>query len=112
MVDFEEPLAGGAVTPHQVSELWPDDCVLHIPPVNALAVADPQLGAGVAYYGRQPPADQVPAIRAPLLLHYAGLDEGVNAGIPAYEAALKAAGARPGCRGRMRLPAEPQRPDV
>jgi Metallo-beta-lactamase superfamily len=38
--DFEQPLVGGAVTPHQVSELWPDDCVLHIPPVNALAVAD------------------------------------------------------------------------
>ncbi len=38
--DFEEPLAGGAITPHQVTELWPDDCVLHIPPVNALAIAD------------------------------------------------------------------------
>jgi hypothetical protein len=38
--EFEEPVAGGAVTPHQVSELWPDDCVLHIPAVSALAVAD------------------------------------------------------------------------
>jgi hypothetical protein len=38
--DFEEPFAGGAITPYQVTELWPDDCVLHIPPVNALAVAD------------------------------------------------------------------------
>jgi hypothetical protein len=38
--DFEEPLAGGAITPYQVTELWPDDCVLHVPPVNALAVAD------------------------------------------------------------------------
>ena len=38
--DFEEPLAGGAITPYQVTELWPDDCVLHIPSVNALAIAD------------------------------------------------------------------------
>jgi hypothetical protein len=38
--DFEEPLAGGAITPHQVTELWPDDCALHIPPVRALAIAD------------------------------------------------------------------------
>jgi hypothetical protein len=38
--DFEEPLAGGAITPHQVTELWPDDCVLHIPSLNALAIAD------------------------------------------------------------------------
>jgi hypothetical protein len=38
--DFEEPLAGGAITPHQVTELWPDDCVLHIPSLGALAVAD------------------------------------------------------------------------
>jgi carboxymethylenebutenolidase len=60
--------------------------------VNNLAVAEPNLDAGVAYYGRQPPADQVVNIRAPLMLHYAGLDEGVNAGIAAYEAALKAAG--------------------
>lgn len=60
--------------------------------VNDLAVAEPILGAGVAYYGRQAKAEDVPAIRAPLLLHYAGLDERINAGIPAYEAALKAAG--------------------
>ena len=58
--------------------------------VNSLAVAEPTLDAGVAYYGRQPSADQVPAIKAPLLLHYAGLDQGIDAGIPAYEAALKA----------------------
>lgn len=62
--------------------------------VNALAVADERLAAGVAYYGAQPPADQVPRIRAALLLHYAGLDEPINAGIPAYEAALRAAGKR------------------
>jgi carboxymethylenebutenolidase len=60
--------------------------------VNNLAVAEPNLDAGVAYYGRQPPVDQVANIRAPLMLHYAGLDEGVNTGIPAYETALKAAG--------------------
>ena len=62
--------------------------------VNRVAVLAPDLKAGVAYYGAQPPADQVPAIRAPLLLHYAGLDQRINAGIPAYEAALKAAGKR------------------
>jgi carboxymethylenebutenolidase len=62
--------------------------------VNALAVADPALDAGVPYYGRQPAAESVAAIRAPLLLHYAGNDEPINAGIPAYEAALKAAGKR------------------
>jgi carboxymethylenebutenolidase len=60
--------------------------------VNNLAVADPDLAAGVAYYGRQPKAEDVVKIKAPLLLHYAGLDQNVNAGIPAYEAALKAAG--------------------
>jgi len=57
--------------------------------VNNLAVAEPTLDAGVAYYGRQPSADKVPAIKAPLLLHYAGLDQNIDAGIPAYEAALK-----------------------
>jgi carboxymethylenebutenolidase len=60
--------------------------------VNNLAVAEPNLAAGVAYYGRQPAADQVVGIKAPLMLHYAGLDEGINKGIPDYEAALKKAG--------------------
>lgn len=60
--------------------------------VNRLAVVSPALGAAVAYYGAQPPADQVSSIEAPLLLHYAGLDERVNAGIEAYKAALEAAG--------------------
>jgi carboxymethylenebutenolidase len=60
--------------------------------VNALAVAEPSLAAGVAYYGRQPDAADVPKITAPLMLHYAGLDERINAGIADYEAALKAAG--------------------
>ena len=60
--------------------------------VNELAVAEPALAAGVAYYGAQPKANQVPAIKAPLLLHYAGLDERINAGIPDFEKALKANG--------------------
>jgi len=58
--------------------------------VNQLAVNDPQLNAAVAYYGKQPDAAQVPSIKAPLLLHYGALDQGMDAGIPAFEAALKA----------------------
>jgi carboxymethylenebutenolidase len=58
--------------------------------INRLAVASPALDAGVAYYGRQVPADQVPNIKAALLLHYAENDDPVNSGIAAYEAALKA----------------------
>jgi len=59
--------------------------------VNQLAVRlGADLNAGVAFYGRQAGADDVPKISAPLLLHYAGNDQGVNAGIAAYEAALKA----------------------
>lgn len=57
--------------------------------VNSLAVADAGLNAAVAYYGRQPAAEDVPAIEAPLLLHYAGLDDRINAGIDAYRAALE-----------------------
>jgi carboxymethylenebutenolidase len=57
--------------------------------VNQLAIAAPDLKAGVAYYGRQPPADQVPKIKAALMLHYAGLDERINAGIDAYKKALE-----------------------
>ncbi len=60
--------------------------------VNSLAVSDPGLAAGVAYYGMQAAAADVPKITAPLLLHYGGLDERINAGIPAFEAALKADG--------------------
>ena len=60
--------------------------------VNRMAVASPELGAGVAYYGSQAPADQVPSIKAPLMLHYASLDERINAGIDAYKAALDANG--------------------
>lgn len=61
--------------------------------VNAIAVAYPELAAGVPFYGRQPAAGDVAAIKAPLLLQYAELDERINAGWPAYEEALKAAGA-------------------
>ncbi|RST84857.1 dienelactone hydrolase family protein [Aquibium carbonis] len=60
--------------------------------VNDLAVASPALGAGVAYYGRQADTDAVARIEAPLLLHYAGQDERINAGIDAFRAALEAAG--------------------
>lgn len=59
---------------------------------NALAVAYPDLAASVPFYGRQADAADVPAIEAPLLLHYAGRDERINAGWPAYEEALKANG--------------------
>jgi carboxymethylenebutenolidase len=59
--------------------------------VNQLAVRlGKDLNAGVAFYGRQAGADDVPKISAPLMLHYAGNDQGVNAGIATYEAALKA----------------------
>lgn len=59
---------------------------------NAAAVAYPELKAAVPFYGRQPDPADVPKIRASLLIHYAGLDDRVNAGWPDYEAALKAAG--------------------
>jgi carboxymethylenebutenolidase len=59
--------------------------------VNQLAVRlGADLNAGVAFYGRQAATDDVPKISAPLLLHYAGNDQGVNAGIASYDAALKA----------------------
>lgn len=56
---------------------------------NAAAVAFPELACAVPFYGRQPKAEDVPRIQAPLLLHYAALDNNINAGWPAYEAALK-----------------------
>lgn len=59
---------------------------------NYLAVYVPTLNAAVAFYGRQPDAADVPKIKAALQLHYAGMDERVNAGIPAFEEALKKAG--------------------
>jgi len=60
--------------------------------VNTLAVNEPNLNAGVAYYGGQPKAEDVPKINAAMMMHYGGLDERINAGIPAYEGALKQAG--------------------
>jgi carboxymethylenebutenolidase len=56
---------------------------------NNLAVNVPDLKAAVAFYGRQPEPADVPRIKASLQLHYAGMDERVNAGIPTYEEALK-----------------------
>jgi carboxymethylenebutenolidase len=58
--------------------------------VNSLAVASADLSAGAAYYGRQASAADVPKVTAPLMLHYGGLDERINAGIAEFEAALKA----------------------
>ncbi len=60
--------------------------------VNSLAVAVADLDAAVSFYGRQPEAADVPKIKCKLQLHYGGLDERINAGIPAYEEALKKAG--------------------
>ncbi|TRL39204.1 YghX family hydrolase [Rhizobium straminoryzae] len=57
---------------------------------NAAAVAYPELAAAVPFYGRQPRAEDVAKIKAPLLIHYAELDTRINEGWPAYEAALKA----------------------
>jgi carboxymethylenebutenolidase len=62
--------------------------------VNYLATQVPELAAAVPFYGGQPPDADVPRIKAPLLIHYAGEDERVNAGWPKFEAALKAAGVR------------------
>jgi carboxymethylenebutenolidase len=59
--------------------------------VGDLAVNAPDLDAAVVYYGRQPKAADVEKIKAPLLLHYAGLDARINEGIPAFEEALKKA---------------------
>jgi carboxymethylenebutenolidase len=58
---------------------------------NQVAVHSSDVLAVVPYYGRQPAAEDVSKIKASLLLHYAGIDEGVNKGIPAYEEALKKA---------------------
>jgi carboxymethylenebutenolidase len=59
---------------------------------NAAAVAYPELAVAVPFYGRQPKAEDVPRIKAPLLLHYGELDKPITDGWPAYEQALKAAG--------------------
>ena len=62
--------------------------------VNTFAVRLPDLAAAVPFYGAQPSAADTAKIKAPLLIHYAGLDERINAGWPAFEAALKANGVR------------------
>jgi carboxymethylenebutenolidase len=62
--------------------------------VNMFAVRLPDLAAAVPFYGSQPSAADAAKIKAPLMLHYAGLDERINAGWPAYEAALKANGVK------------------
>jgi carboxymethylenebutenolidase len=59
---------------------------------NMMAVRIPELGAAVPFYGSQPATEDVPKIKAPLLLHYASLDTRITGGWPAYEAALKANG--------------------
>jgi carboxymethylenebutenolidase len=61
---------------------------------NFLATRVPDLGAAVPFYGGPPAAEDVPKIKAQLLIHYAGTDERINAAWPAYEAALKAAGVK------------------
>jgi carboxymethylenebutenolidase len=61
---------------------------------NTLAVRLPDLGAAVPFYGNQPPAEEAAKIKAPLLIHYAENDPRIDAGWPAYEAALKAARVR------------------
>jgi len=58
--------------------------------VNFLATRAPELAAGVPFYGNQPPAEDVAKIKAPLLIHYAEKDDRINAGIPAFEQALRA----------------------
>ncbi len=59
--------------------------------VNAIATAAPALDAGVAYYGSAPKAEDVPNIKAKMLLHYAGLDKRVNETMGPYEEAMKKA---------------------
>ena len=56
---------------------------------NALAVAYPEMAASVPFYGRQAKSDDVPKIKAPLLIHYAENDSRINEGWPEYEKALK-----------------------
>jgi carboxymethylenebutenolidase len=62
--------------------------------VNRLATDSKDIAAAAPYYGVQPPAEKVANIAAPLLLHYAEMDENIDKGIPAFEAALKAANKR------------------
>ena len=59
---------------------------------NQVAVNDPELNAGVPYYGSPPNPADVSKIKASMLLHYAGEDERINQAVPDFEKALKAAG--------------------
>ncbi|MBN2481496.1 MAG: dienelactone hydrolase family protein [Bacteroidales bacterium] len=59
---------------------------------NQVAILSPELDAAVPYYGSQPAAEDASKIKAPVMAHYAGNDERINAGIPAFEEALKGAG--------------------
>jgi carboxymethylenebutenolidase len=61
---------------------------------HTLATRLPTLGAAVPFYGNHPPSSEAAKVRAQLLIHFAGVDERINAAWPPYEAALKAAGAR------------------
>ncbi|MGM9425410.1 dienelactone hydrolase family protein [Hydrogenophaga sp. MI9] len=61
---------------------------------HTLATQLPDLAAAVPFYGNHPPAEDAAKVKAPLLIHFAGADERINAAWPAYEAALKAAGVR------------------
>jgi carboxymethylenebutenolidase len=56
--------------------------------VGLVATSEPELDAAVVFYGRTPPVEAASSIRAPLLLHYAGLDERINADVPAFREAL------------------------
>jgi len=60
--------------------------------IGQLAVNDPTLDAAVVYYGRPPETADIAKIKAPLLLNYAGVDERINAGVPAFKEALDKAG--------------------
>lgn len=62
--------------------------------VHILSTRLPDLSAGVPFYGNHPAAEEAAKVKSPLLIHFAGIDERINAGWPAYEVALKAAGAR------------------
>ena len=61
---------------------------------HVLSTQLPELDAAVSFYGNHPPAEDAAKVKAPLLIHFAGVDERVNAAWPAYEAALKTAGMR------------------
>jgi carboxymethylenebutenolidase len=62
--------------------------------VHFLSTRLPDLAAGVPFYGNHPAVEEAAKVKAPLLIHFAAVDERINAAWPAYEAALKAAGAR------------------